>query len=70
MSDCKSPRPVQTLHPIYHSALESAVMRVTQVVCTGKTLLEQASAFATQCESLASMEALSAAVVAQVAPFG
>jgi hypothetical protein len=45
-------------------------MRVTQVVCTGKTLLEQASAFATQCESLASMEALSAAVVALVAPFG
>ena len=36
----------------------------------GKTLLEQASAFAVQCDFFASMEALSAAVAALVAPFG
>jgi DNA-binding CsgD family transcriptional regulator len=36
----------------------------------GKTLLEQASAFAAKCDSLASMDELSAAIVALVAPFG
>jgi DNA-binding CsgD family transcriptional regulator len=37
---------------------------------SGKTLLEQASAFAAECDSLASMEELSAAIVALAAPFG